>query len=336
MTVLSIGDLALSFQSRNNHARIKADIQRLSQELATGVTTDMRAATGGNLGAVASLEHQLGALAAYKVAANEASLFANALQRGFETIQDRTSELAPGLLLAASSGQAELVQAAAADAKARFATVVSVLNTQVADRALLGGAMGSGPALAGAATMLAGLETAIAAETTAAGVEAAVVAWFDTPGGGFETVGYLGSTTDLAPMRIGPDAEAEAGLRADDAEIRDLLKGYALAALVADGALSGAHPERVALIEAAGTRLLESDRTLAQLRTGVGALQAQAETALARNSAETTALEMARNDILAVDPYRAATELQAAQTRLETLFTITARLSRLNLSEYLR
>lgn len=336
MTVLSIGDLALSFQSRSNQYRIKADIQRLSDELATGVTGDLRAATGGNLGAIASIDHQLGTLSAYKVAANEAALFTGALQRGLETVQHSTSDLGPGLLLAASSQQAALVQAAAADAKARFATVVSVLNTQVADRALLGGAMGSGPSLADAATMLGDLQTAIAAETTAAGVEAAVDAWFDTPGGGFETDGYLGSSSDLAPLRIGPDERAESGLRSDDPEIRDLLKGYAMAALVAEDALAGDNSQRVALLEASGTRLLASDRTLAELRAGTGALQAQIDAALARNGAETAALELARNDIVAVDPYRTATELQSAQTRLETLFTMTARLSRLNLSEYLR
>ncbi|MDJ0825788.1 MAG: flagellin [Rhodobacter sp.] len=336
MTVLSIGDLAMTFQTRNSNHRIKTDMLRLSDELATGLTSDMRAATGGNLGAVAGIDHQLGTLSAYRVAANEATLFLGALQRGLETVQTTTSDLGPGLLLAASSGQAALVDAAAADAKARFSTVVSVLNTQVADRAMLGGAMGSGPSLADAETMLAALQTAIAAETTAAGVEAAVDAWFDTGGGGFETVGYLGSADDLAPLRVGPDETAAIELRVDDQEIRDLLKGYALAALVADGALAGNHPERVALVETAGTRLLESDRSLAELRTGIGALEAQVETALARNGAETGALEIARNDILGVDPYRTATELQAVQTQLETLYTITARLSRLSLAEYLR
>ncbi|MDJ0627413.1 MAG: flagellin [Rhodobacter sp.] len=336
MTALSIGDLALTFQTRNNTQRVKADLQRLSDELATGLTSDLRAATGGNLGALAGIDHQLGALSAYKVAANEAALFVGALQRGLETVQDTTSDLGPALLLAVSSGQAALVQAAATDARARFATVVSVLNTQTADRALLGGAMGSGPSLADTETMLADLQTAIAAETTAAGVEAAVDAWFDTSSGGFETGGYLGSGTDLAPFRVGPDDAADLDLRSDDPAIRDLLKGYAMAALVAEGALSGDHPERVRLLETAGNRLLESDRDLAELRTGVGALEAQIDTALARNAAETGALEMARNDIAAADPYRTATELQAAQTRLETLYTITARLSRLSLAEYLR
>jgi flagellar hook-associated protein 3 FlgL len=71
------------------------------------------------------------------------------------------------------------------------------------------------------------------------------------------------------------------------------------------------------------------------MRAGIGTLEARIETATARNSAETSALEMARNEIIAVDPYKAATDLSAAQTQLETLYTVTARLSRLSLAGYL-
>jgi flagellar hook-associated protein 3 FlgL len=37
-----------------------------------------------------------------------------------------------------------------------------------------------------------------------------------------------------------------------------------------------------------------------------------------------------------VDPYEAATKLEAAQSQLEALYTVTARLSRLNLVDFLR
>jgi flagellar hook-associated protein 3 FlgL len=36
------------------------------------------------------------------------------------------------------------------------------------------------------------------------------------------------------------------------------------------------------------------------------------------------------------DPYQAATELELAQTQLEAVYTLTARLSRLSLSDYLK
>jgi flagellar hook-associated protein 3 FlgL len=325
MTNLTIGDLAMTFQSRASQHRIKSDMLRLGTELTSGVTSDLRAATGGNLGALANVEHQLGTLAAFRVAASEAATFTGAVQRALETVQETSSTLGPALL-----------QVAATDAKARFATVISVLNTQVADRSILAGAQGSGAALAGAETMIAAIQAAVATETTADGIEAAVVAWFDDPGGGFETGGYLGSTSDIAPFRIGPHEQASIGMTAGDPAFRDLFKGYAMAALVADGALSTDHDERVALLDKAATRILTSDKSMAEQRAAIGTLEARIDTATARNSAETGALELARNDIVAIDPFRTATDLQAVQTQLETLYALTARLSRLSLTEYLR
>ncbi len=75
---------------------------------------------------------------------------------------------------------------------------------------------------------------------------------------------------------------------------------------------------------------------LVTLRARVGTAEAAIERAAVRNGAEATQLEIARNRIIAVDPFRAATELQSLEVQLETLFTITARLSRLKLTDFLR
>mgnify|MGYP006193710875 CR=1 FL=1 len=56
----------------------------------------------------------------------------------------------------------------------------------------------------------------------------------------------------------------------------------------------------------------------------------------ARNSAEITALELARAKIVSVDPFEAATKVKEAQTQLEMIYAVTARLSSLSLMEYLR
>ena len=336
MSLTSIGDLALSYQTRLNNTRLKSELGRISQELSSGRTSNLRARTGGDLGSYAGLENAIGSLAAYKIAATEAGLAVGAVQRSLETVQKITADAGPALLLASSSGESTLVQAAASDARAKFSTVISVLNTRVADRALLSGTAVGTTSLADAETMIAELRTAISAETTAAGVTSVVDAWFDDPGGGFETNGYLGSTTDLSAFRIGPQEEAALGLRGDNQDLRDVMKAYALAALVADGALSGQHVERAELLEASATRLLAGDKALAELRAGIGTLEARVDTALARNGAETVALEIARSGLVEVDPYESATELQAFESQLETLYTITARLSRLSLVDYLR
>jgi len=336
MLSTTYGDMATSFLSLRNNLRLKTDLARLSQELASGQTADLGAATGGDLGNYAGIENALSGLTAFRTSASEAALFTQNVQRSLESVQNTTSEIGPALLLAGSTQEATLIQSAAADARAGFSSVVSILNTRVADRAILAGTATGGTALANAEDMLTALQTAIAAETTAAGVESVVDAWFDDPGGGFETIGYLGNTTELAAFRIGPDEAADLSLRADDPRLREVLKGYAMAALVADDALSGSHPERVALIETAATRLLGADRALTELRAGVGTIEERIENAQARNGAEVSALEIARSDILRVDPYRTATDLKTVEAQLQTLYAITARLSRLSLAEYLR
>lgn len=336
MRAISFGDLASTYRNQISNARLKADLQRLGQELASGKISDLSKATGGDLGNYAGLVTAIQSLGAYKLAANEAATFADAVQRSLDAVQRTTSEIGPALLLAGSSGEATQIQATASDARERFASVVSMLNTKIGDRALLSGTAIDSNALADSETILADLQIAIAAETNAVGVALVVDSWFDDVGGGFETSGYLGDTTDLAPFRIGPNEETSLALRADDQSLRDVLKGYAIASLVADNALSGNQDERVALIQDSATRMLNSDYALTEMRARVGTVEARIDTTKAGNSAETAALEIARAGIVAIDPYRTVTDLQSAESQLETLYTITARLSRLSLAEFLR
>ena len=70
--------------------------------------------------------------------------------------------------------------------------------------------------------------------------------------------------------------------------------------------------------------------------TGVVSSQAQIDAAATRNTAEASALNIARAGIVTADPYDAATRLEDLQTRLQSLYLITSRLSRLSLTEYLR
>jgi flagellar hook-associated protein 3 FlgL len=67
----------------------------------------------------------------------------------------------------------------------------------------------------------------------------------------------------------------------------------------------------------------------------VGTTQAQIVSAVTRNGAEESALEIARAGIVSADPYDAASRLEELQTRIEALYLITARVSRLSLSEYI-
>jgi flagellar hook-associated protein 3 FlgL len=123
---------------------------------------------------------------------------------------------------------------------------------------------------------------------------------------------------------------------AADPDLRDVLTGYALAALVAEGTLAAAPEERAALVREAGIRIMSGDAALARAGARIGGAEAALEDAEAARAAERTALEQARDALKGADPYRTATALTAAQTQLETLYALTARLSGLSLAEYLK
>ena len=68
----------------------------------------------------------------------------------------------------------------------------------------------------------------------------------------------------------------------------------------------------------------------------MAAVEGQVAAAQSRNGSESSALQIARSEMVAVDAYDAATRLTDAETRLQTLYAVTARLSSLSLTDYLR
>ncbi|PRX33793.1 flagellar hook-associated protein 3 FlgL [Meinhardsimonia xiamenensis] len=336
MSLSAIGDLALGFQNRLANLRLKREIQALAGELTTGKLRDVSQALGRDLGALAGIEAGISTLEAYQVSASEAALIGSAAQAALATLESSGNHAGTALVQAGTHGEATQLHAAAVDTLAKFETVLAALNTRVADRSIFAGVATSGPAVADADTMLDALEAEIASETTAEGVAARVDAWFDATGGGYGSLGYLGADTPLAPMRVGSGVDARFEITAGDAEIRRLLKGYAMAGLLARGALSGRHEERAALAREAGERILTGAGELAALSAAVGRAEARIEEAKAANGAEITALQLARSELVSADPYATASALEQVRGQIEALYAMTGRMSRLTLVEYLR
>ena len=336
MSYVAIGDLAHQFLLRQHSMQLKANLARLSGEVASGQVSDVAAAVSGDFTPLAGIERSLSNLEAFKTTASEAGLFINAVQDSLGLLQDTSNTLAQTLLTAGSAGSPTIIASSAIDAREKFGAVVSALNTRIGDRSLLSGTASDNPALASSDVMLADLQTAVAGQTTAAGIKSVLDTWFDSPGGGFDTVAYKGSATPLAPFQIGADQQVKMEVRASDPAVRGALKGFAMSALIANGVLSGNTTEQGQLLRLAGEALLTAQRGTSDLRAEIGSVQAHVEAISVHNQAERSTLSLARSEILSVDPYQTATELQAAQTGLETLYALTARVSRLSLVNFLR
>jgi flagellar hook-associated protein 3 FlgL len=335
MSFTTIGDLSKSFQLRQDNARLKADLQRLTTELSTGRTTDLRAATRGDLRPLASFERSVSLLASFRTSNAEAGLFAEAAQAALADLQSGAETLSAAAILARTSAVPSQIDALGRGAVQQFEAAVSRLNLQAAGRSLFAGLATDGPALRPAAEILDALETAVAGATTAGDVQTALDAWF-APAGGFDTFAFTGSPDPLRPFQVSPAESVDLPVTALAPEIRDTLRGLAMSALLDRGVLAGDVQERAALAGASGEALIAARDGLVNLRAVVGDAEASIERARVRNEAELAAAERARAALVEADPFRAAAELQAVQGQLETLYAITARLSGLSLTNFLR
>jgi flagellar hook-associated protein 3 FlgL len=331
----ALGDLSTAFLlSRQTHA-LKSEVQRRSTELGSGQTANKSQTLRGDYRALAAIERGLGIAGAEKLAISEAQGFASVAQVALGMVQDQADVVTGALLSIPYAPTSATVDRAGQTVRQAFGALVGALNKTSADRAIFAGDATDGAALAAVSVMMADIEALVAGETTAAGVAAAVNAWFDTPGTGFDALGYTGSNTPLAPVRLGQGETADLSLTAADPGLREMMKGFAMGALLDGPVLGGDVSERVTLARIAAETALNAKGLVTDLQAGIGSSEAAIETARVRSSAEVSTLELARHGLIGIDPFETATRLETAQTQLETLFALTARVSRLSLADFL-
>ncbi|MFN3824025.1 MAG: flagellin [Pseudorhodobacter sp.] len=335
MTISGIGDLAQTILFRQQAGALKKAVQTASQELTTGQTADRVQHRGGDTGPVLALESTLSRLAAFTRAGADAALMATRMQTALATVQDLVSGFATSLLNTGLIAEQQTLSALAEDAGQRLDATIRTLNQRSGDRAMFAGIETAGPALAEASVFLDAVEAAVAASgaTDADAIAIAISDWFDDPTG-FATSGYLGGAP-LSPFQLSPSESGEISMTAADPALRDTLKALTTAALLGRG-IPADPVEAASLARIAGGNLLQSDSDRTELAARIGLVEGRIESAMARNIAETAGLKMVLADLLAIDPYEAATRLEASQGQLETLFALTARLSRLSLVDFLR
>ncbi|MEL6204797.1 MAG: flagellin [Pseudomonadota bacterium] len=333
--VATVGDLARTLIFRRRNADVRSEIDRLTKEISTGRKADLPAALSGDFTVLASVERDIRSLAAYGTATTELTARASAMQTMLGTIQDQTDKFIPQLLAARGTNQQSYTENLAEEARVKMDSAVSALNTNFGGRTLFAGAAVDGPALADADVILAAVEAAVAGVAAdAATVEAEVAAWF-APGGGFDTVGYIGSANPVGAQPVSSTQSLSINITAEDTRLREILSGIALAAMADRPPLAGTLSEQTELAEMAGTALLRSQTGLSTLRGEVGAVEAELDSVVTRNGAEETALRITRGELADADIYDSSTQLEAVQTQLELLYAITVRSSELTLTRFL-
>ncbi|SPJ23124.1 flagellin [Palleronia abyssalis] len=331
MPTLTIGDLAQNFLMRHSNARLSRNLSTLGDELTFGIKKDVAAAMSGDTGQVASIDRALVRLDAQMLATNEAGIRADATGIALKTFTSRLQSIDLSVLSQSATGPQ--LPALAAGAKQAFLGALSDLNGTAAGRPLFGGTAGAGPVLRNAEEIYANLVASVSAETTSQDASNAIDAYF-ADGGPFQTGDYLGEVTDDAPVRLGGGAVVEMNTRADDPKVRAGLAAMARVAMLGEN-IAMSLEEKAALGRNAVPHLLAATGGAIELHSQTGASQATIDSSKVRLGVERDALRTGRLDLLSADPYETATRLQQTEQQIETLHTLTARLSRLSLVNFI-
>ncbi len=331
----SVGDLSRFVLLRQSNAQLKTRLSVLSQELTTGLKADVPAATGGNLGRLAQVQGRLATLESFNRNASLAQSETSALQAALEGIAGLANR-GPELQAAAAMEDEAALDMRAAQAAQDFRTAVRLINTEAGGRfALSGTEVGTAP-LAPAEDILALARTQVAGMTDPVAISDALDAWFSSDAaGGFLDQAFRGNF-EATSTGVSPDTTIQRDLNASAPEFRTLLKGLAMAALAGEPAAALPHGAKSVLIRAAGRELSEASLGIVRARATLGMQQESIDQALARNAAEGSALSIARSDILAADPYQTASELTQTEANLQNLYALTARMTKLSLTDYIR
>ncbi len=334
MTAVSLGDLAQTFMLRQRNTALKYDMNRLTTELATGQVADVRQVLAGNYSYLTDLERKRDILAGYGVATSEATHFASTMQTALGRFDDLTQTLSSSLIIAGTGATGPNGTDTASEARNTLNAMVGTLNTDIAGRYLFAGTATNQPPLVDADALLDAVKIAVAGSTNPTDIMVAAKSWFESPAG-FPSLAYLGADDPLSPFTLSQTESVALDVRATDPNLSKMLRMAAVAALADDASLALDVAAQSELYAMAGQEMFATQNDITALRANVGFAEARVEGIAVRNAAEVTSLGFAKSALLAVDPFETATQLEEVQFQLQSLYSVTVRMSQLSLVNFL-
>ncbi|MBE1285439.1 MAG: flagellar biosynthesis protein FlgL [Rhodobacteraceae bacterium] len=334
MNMSSLGDLAYSMMLRTRSSQFKQQMSVLTEELSTGRVSDVRSRTGSDYAYLAEIERNSTLLDSYALATSEVKTRAEVTQTHLEKVQNTLSGFSDTMATTRLSPLPAAREHAAVEARQNLDKVIATLNASSAGQHLFSGVATDDAPLAGADVLLTELRAEVSGLTLADDVELAVSEWFADPNG-FEAAMYRGSDNRLQPVQIGAAEHVSVSITAKDEEFRAVLKSLVLPVLAMDTSLSLSEAAQADLMNSAHTHTLNANGGMTTLRGELGFAEARIEEVATRNASARAGLEISRNNLIGADPYETAVRLEEVQAQLETLYTLTARSSRLSLLNFL-
>lgn len=336
MPMQTIGDMRQYFLTSRINTSLRSDLGTLVDELSTGQASDIVQHLGPDQTKLSGIDRQLSLMQSIAQSHTETRHMLSSMQMALSGVEAQRDSSGAALLAINSASSNIQIADAGSVSRTGFELAVSALNTRFGGRAVFGGNDQNSSPLVNAEEMLDAISSSVTGLTSAQDISNVIDDWFDVPGGGFETLAYQGSSTGLMSRSTEANHSLEIEVRADDQAFRDVFKSFAKGAIAGDLTQTIDQTVRQELQQKAGVDLLSSASALASVQARIGTAEAAIEESSVRVSSQSTSYSIVRNELVSADPFETATRLEAVQLQLETHYTLTARLSRLSLTEYLR
>lgn len=322
-----------------NHMRLTLATGGLRQqaetsrtEVVTGRKADLPRALGADLFDAQMLRGAIDGISLHREAIARLSMRAGIAQRSLAEVSGGASQLNAELLAALGRGDEAAIAVSSTEARAQIDTAFSRLNGRIEGLSIFAGDAADQNALANVDLLISDIASIYASAIGPAQLEADLDFYFNDPAGGFATSIFTGGAGELGSLEISRGELATAAAKANEPAIKDLLRGLAIISVAGEAPPSA---YRDAALASAGSHVLSGADGIVEIRTRIGIDEKRASDAGERLDAEEPALAAAYNALTAVDPYEAASRLQAIEAQIEASYVLTSRLLRLSLANFI-
>jgi flagellar hook-associated protein 3 FlgL len=351
MNIQTVSTLGMSLQSRKSVADNQRSLLMLQQEQASGKRFDV----AGDLGALGvraiRLREMFNAAENYQTSNRTLASRLEITQSSLSNVTSNGNEFVTKIIAGLHGDVASsLIQAAARDL---IDNMEGALNTSFGGRSLFSGSAVDAQSLQTSTAVNGGtglsplqvLQNVIAAKPAV--IDSATLSDLLTGPDGiasifdntnsvaahrYSTTFYNGNTQSVT-AKIDETSLVPGGARADDPGVARILKAaYTLAAIDSSTMPSGQYRE---LLTACLNDIEQGMAEIQQTQATLGLAQQAIESAQKRHSLMADMATRQINELEQVDPFETAVRLSNMATQIESTFSITARISRLSLINYL-
>lgn len=336
MIGLTQSDMASSMKLVEQNLTTKSDLKIASGELSSGLKNNLLEATAGDLGKLFAIDRTLLQLNSKTDAIQLAGGKATVTQTALGSIHENLVDFGPQLLSAVERGDLQSSRLIASDAIHALGAVVASINSRYGRHSVFAGAAVDRKAIGSAEEILSDVSAIVAGSVDIASAISAIDEYFYNAGDGFELNVYLGSVDGAPPLRDENGGKIHYAVTADDTGIRGALRALSIAVVASDPSNFAGASDQIDLLREAGISAISAASDIIKLKETLGFAEGRIEGEKARTLAMRNVFDLERAAIISADPYETAVKFEALQVQLQTIYTITARLSGLSLTNYLR